>query len=99
MCDKSAVIEFPELNEIKIADRPCETLEYAGQIGYNFESALDSLVRLKTISEEIRKVPLAVIFDYDDRYFCGILYGECANYADVLDSKGNYYLRSWHCPF
>jgi hypothetical protein len=98
-CDKSFVIsESPDLNEIKIADHSCETLEFEGQIGYDFDSALDSLIKLKNISEEIQKTPLAVLFDYDDRYFCGITYGECGNYADILDSKGNYYLRSWYCP-
>jgi heat shock protein HslJ len=86
------------LTKIKIADRPCETLEYIGQLDYDFDSALDSLVKLKNISGEIQKVPLTVIFDHDDRYFCGIIYGECANYADVLDSKGNYYSRTWYCP-
>jgi hypothetical protein len=99
-CDKNSILseDLPDLNEIKIADRPCETLAYIGQLDYDFDSALDSLVKLKNISGEIQKVPLTAIFDHDDRYFCGILYGECGNYADVLDSKGNYYSRTWYCP-
>ena len=38
-----------------------------------------------------------VLFDYDDRSFFGISYDECGNYSDVLDTKGNYYMRSWDC--
>jgi hypothetical protein len=101
-CDKNAedpVLENqPDLTEIRIKERPCETLEYVGKIGSDFDSALDSLRNLKNIFFEIFKQPLEVLFDYDNRQFYGILYGDCGVYADVLDTKGYYYLRTWHCP-
>jgi hypothetical protein len=96
-CDKN-VESLPDLNKIRIKERPCEILEYVGKIGKDFDSALDSLRKLKNISSEIIKEPLDVLFDYDDRKFYGIVYGDCGMYADVLDTKGNYYLRSWYCP-
>ena len=86
----------PDLTQIRIKDRPGETLEYIGKIGDDFDTALDSLRILKNISSEIEKEPLEVIFDYDNRLFFGIIYGDCAMYSDVLDTKGNYYLRTWY---
>jgi len=88
----------PNLKEIRIKERPCEILEYVGKIGNDFDSALDSLKKLKNISSEIIKESLEVLFDYDNRKFYGIVYGDCGMYTDVLDTKGNYYLRSWYCP-
>ena len=84
-----------DLTQIRIKERPNETLEYIGEIGSDFDTALDSLRKLKNIPSEIIKEPLEVLFDYDNRLFFGISYGECGNYSDVLDTKGNYYLRSW----
>jgi hypothetical protein len=100
-CDKNAkdpVLENqPDLTEIRIKESPGETLEYVGKIGNDFNSALDSLRNLKNIFFEIIKQPLEVLFDYDNRQFYGIAYGDCGTYADVLDTKGNYYLRTWYC--
>lgn len=87
----------PDLTQIRIKERPCETLVYIGIIGRNYDTALDSLRKRKDIFSEIIKEPLDVIFDYDDRSFFGISYDECGNYSDVLDTKGNYYMRSWDC--
>ena len=87
-----------DLTEIRIKDRPCEILEYVGKIGNDFDSALDSLRNRRYIPLEINKELLEVLFDYDNRQFYGIMYGDCGMYADVLDTKGNYYLRSWYCP-
>lgn len=87
----------PDLTHIRIKERPGETLEYVRKIGSDFDTALDSLRKLKGISSEIIKEPLEVIFDYDDRLFFGISYGDCGMYSDVLDTKGNYYLRTWYC--
>lgn len=86
----------PDLTQIRIKERPSETLEYVGKIGGDFDTALDSLRKIKYIPSEIIKEPLEVLFDYDSRLFFGIIYGECGNYSDVLDTKGNYYLRSWY---
>ncbi len=86
----------PDLTKIRIKERPSEILNYVGKIGRDFDTALDSLRKRKNISSEIQKEPLEVIFDYDDRLFYGIAYGECAMYSDVLDTKGNYYLRTWY---
>lgn len=88
---------IPLLSQIRIKENPGETLEYIGKIGSDFDSALDSLRRLKGISSEMGKEPLEVIFDYDGRLFYGIVNGDCRNYSDVLDTKGNYYLRTWFC--
>ncbi|MDR1226366.1 MAG: hypothetical protein LBK47_05635 [Prevotellaceae bacterium] len=88
----------PDLAAIRIKERPCETLEYVGKIGSDFDAALDSLRNLKHIPSEVDKVSVEVLFDYDNRDFYGIAYGDCAMYSDVLDTKGNYYLRSWYCP-
>ena len=88
----------PDLTQIRIKENPAETLEYVGRIGNDFDTALDSLRQHKRISSEIHKEPLEVLFDYDDRLFFGIAYGDCAMYSDVLDTKGNYYLRSWYAP-
>ncbi|GHV36515.1 hypothetical protein FACS1894178_7840 [Bacteroidia bacterium] len=96
-CDKDSE-NLPDLTTIGIKERPCETLEYIGRIGNDFDTALDSLRRLKNISSEIIKEPLEVLFDYDNRQFFGITYGDCGVYSDVLDTKGNYYLRTWCCP-
>ena len=86
-----------DLTQIRIKERPGEMLEYVGEIGSDFDTALDSLRKLKDILSEIIKEPLEVLFDYDNRLFFGIIYGDCGNYSDVLDTKGNYYLRSWYC--
>ena len=86
--------ETPDLTQISIKDESGEKLEYVGLIGNDFDSALDSLRILKSITSDIIKEHLDVIFDYDDRLFYGIIYGDCAMYSDVLDTKGNYYLRS-----
>ena len=72
-------------------------LEYKGKIGIDFENALESLLTLQGITSEIEKIPLEVLFDNDDRLFFGIAYGDCLMYSDVLDTKGNYYQRSWYC--
>lgn len=32
----------------------------------------------------------------DNRFFLGIIYGDCGMYLDVLETEGNYYLRSWY---
>jgi len=96
-CDKNSE-NSPDLTKIRIKERPCEILEYVGKIGNDFDLALDSLRILKNISSEIIREPLEVLFDYDNRTFFGIVYGECGMYTDVLDTKGNYYLRSWYCP-
>ncbi len=92
-CNKEKVVD---LTSIKIKNSSSERLIYVGHIGTDFESALDSLRNLKPIGEEIVKEPLEVIFDYDNRLFYGIVYGECANYTDVLDTKGHYYTRTWY---
>ena len=86
------------LTKISIKERPCETLKYVGKIGSDFDAALDSLRKLKNIPLEIDKALLEVLFDYDNREFYGIAYADCAMYSDVLDTKGNYYSRSWYCP-
>ena len=88
----------PDLTQIRIKERPCETLKYVGEIGSDFDTALDSLRKLKTIPSEIILDSLEVVFDYDSRLFFGIGNRDCGNYSDVLDTKGNYYLRSWYCP-
>ena len=88
----------PDLTQIRIKDRPSEVLEYIGKIGSDFDTALDSLRILKSISSDIKIEPLEVIFDYDNRLFFGIIYGDCGMYSDVLDTKGNYYLRTWYSP-
>jgi hypothetical protein len=87
----------PDLTQIRSKERPNEMLEYVGEIGNDFDTALDSLRKLKNIPSEIIKEPLEVLFEYDNRLFFGIIYGDCGNYSDVLDTKGNYYLRSWYC--
>jgi hypothetical protein len=96
-CDKNGE-SLPDLTKIKIKERPCELLGYVGKIGNDFDSALDSLRKLKNISSEIIKESLEVLFDYDNRQFWSITYDDCGMYTDVLDTKGNYYLRSWYCP-
>ena len=96
-CDKNSE-NLLDLTKIRIKERPCEILEYVGKIGNDFESALDSLRKRKNISSEVTKVPLEVLFDYGNRTFYGIVYDDCGMYTDVLDTKGNYYLRSWYCP-
>ena len=87
---------MPDLTQIGIKAKPAEKLQYVGRIGSNFDTALDSLRKLKGIHSEIIKEPLEVLFDYDDRMFFGIVYGDCAMYSDVLDTKGYYYHRSWY---
>lgn len=87
---------MPDLTQIWIKAKPAEKLQYVGRIGSNFDTALDSLRKLKAIHSEIIKEPLEVLFDYDDRMFFGIVYGDCAMYSDVLDTKGYYYHRSWY---
>ncbi len=96
-CDKNSE-NSPDLTTIRIKKRPCEILEYVGKIGKDFNTALDSLRKLKNISSEIIEEPLEVLFGYDNRQFFGIAYGDCGMYTDVLDTKGNCYLRTWHCP-
>lgn len=87
---------MPDFTQIRIKSKPAEKLQYKGRIGNDFDSALDSLRKLKGIHSEIIKQPLEVLFDYDDRMFFGVVYGDCAMYSDVLDTKGYYYHRSWY---
>ena len=94
-CDKNSE---PDLTKIRIKERPSEMLEYVGKIGKDFDLALDSLQKRKNISSETTKVLLEVLFNFDNRKFYGIVYEDCGMYTDVLDTKGNYYLRSWYCP-
>ena len=95
--EPSIVEGAPNLTEIRIKEKPCEMLKYVGKIGDDFDSALNSLKKSKNISSDIMIEPLKVLFDYDTRQFFGIVYGDCGLYADVLDSKGNHYLRSHFC--
>lgn len=88
--------QSPDLTQIRIKEQPGEKLEYIGKIGNDYDTALDSLRKLKVIPGAIIKVPIEVLFDYDDRLFFGIVFGDCAMYSDVLDTKGNYYLRTWY---
>jgi len=98
-CDNNSYLENQiDLTEIRIKERPCEALEYVGKIGNDFNFALDSLKNLKNITSEINKVTLEVLFNHDNRQFYGINYGDdCGMYTDVLDTKGNYFLRTYHC--
>ena len=64
----------PDLTQIRIKERPSETLEFIGEIGVDFDTALDSLRKIKHIPSEITKQPLEVLFDYDNRSFFGIVY-------------------------
>lgn len=89
---------LPDLTAIIVKEYPCDTLNYIGRIGDDFDSALDSLRSLKNISSGISTVPLEVLFDFDNRKFYGIIYGDCGIYTDVLDTKGNYFLRSYYNP-
>jgi hypothetical protein len=103
-CDDNPVISSesgqnivrPDLTQIRIKENPGETLKYIGRIGKDFDTALDSLRKLKEISSEITKEPLDVLFDYDSRLFFGINYADCMMYSDVLDTDGNYYARTWY---
>jgi len=104
-CDNAAnnngedlFVDEHDLTNITVKEKPCEKLGYIGKIGNDFDSALDSLIKVKNISSEIFKDPLETLFDFDDREFYGIMYGDCGMYSDVLDTKGNYYSRSWYCP-
>lgn len=73
-----------------------EVLIYNGRLGKNFDTALDSLLRMKDISNgSIQKTPIDVIFDCDNRLFYGIIIDYCGNYSDVIDTKGYYYNRTW----
>ena len=92
--DETPVL-LPDLTQVRIKEKPGETLEYVGKIGSDFDTALDSLRKLKDIPSEVVKEPLEVLFDGDDRLFFGISYGDCGMYSDVLDTKGYYYLRTW----
>lgn len=95
-CGKNRCSES-DLYSIKIKDRPSETLVFVGQIGTDFESALDSLKQINSLGDEtIERTPLDVVFECDKRNFYGILYGDCGNYSDVLDTKGYYYYRTWY---
>lgn len=79
--EKSSISEqLPDLTRIGIVGYPNEKLEYIGEIGSDLDTALDSLRKLKNISSEIIKVPLEVLFDYDDRAFFGIVYEGCGMY-------------------
>ncbi len=104
-CDNNSeypAIEEPvDLTELKIKGRPCETLEYVGKIGNDFNSALESLRSLKNIPLSILIDTLEVLFDHDDREFYGIVYLSIAMFPSqsmVLDTKGNYYWIKYHCP-
>ena len=92
--DETSIVS-PDLTHVRVKDNPSETLEFKGKIGTDFDNALDSLRRLKSFSSAM-KIPLDVLFDADNREFYGIVYDRCGTYADVLDSKGNYYLRLWY---
>ncbi len=97
-CKDSADDETMDLTHIRIKDNPNETLKYVGRIGNDLDTALEALRQRKSITSEIKKEPLEVVFDRDDRLFFGIAYGDCAMYSDVLDTKGYYYTRSWYSP-
>ena len=86
------------LHNISVNSDIPETLTYIGKIGNDFDSALDSLMILKELEHSsitVQKIPVPVVFDCDNRQFWGIIFDYCGNYSDVLDSKGNYYNRTW----
>lgn len=87
-----------DLHNIYIDSDMTETLVYVGKIGNDYNSALDSLMILKEYDDSgmnIQRIPISLVFDCDNRQFWGIVFDFCGNYSDVLDSKGNYYNRSW----
>ncbi|MBP5614742.1 MAG: hypothetical protein J6X35_11445 [Bacteroidales bacterium] len=87
-----------DLTQIQLKDYPDETLKYIGQIGKDFDAALDSLFRYLNCPSEVLylKIPIEVYFDCDNREFYGISFADEGEHTDVLDTKGNYYTRKWH---
>jgi hypothetical protein len=94
----------PNLNNLLIIHGPCGKLAFKGKIGNNFDSALDSLLRIHPSLgyDCIEKDTIIVDFNYDDRHFISNAYmdANCESYivsiGDVLDSMGNYY-GIWWC--
>ena len=75
------------------------------RIGGDFDSALDSLLKVKTVLPDTPYVvvpeALNVEYNTDDRCFYTIAFKREANGAylqspsDVLDTRGNWYLLAW----
>lgn len=98
-CDKNPEIS-PDLTQIRIKERPCETLEFTGKIGNDFDSALDSLIKkhesiLNTLAKEghysgegcnIDQENINVNFSYDSREFRLLTFTDKANTSRILFS-------------
>ena len=103
-CDKNSenpILENElDLTEIRIKERPCETLEYIEKIGYDFDTALDSLTKkyepiLNVLATEghysgegynIDKEKINVDFSYDNREFRLLTFTDKANIYRILFS-------------
>jgi hypothetical protein len=88
------------LTQIRIKERPNEMLQYVGEIGNDFDSALDSLIRkyepiLNTLAKEghysgegynINKEKINVEFSYDSREFILLTFTDKVNVYQILFS-------------
>ncbi|MDR2810198.1 MAG: hypothetical protein LBB84_06535 [Tannerellaceae bacterium] len=86
---------FEEGQVVDVLDTPCLIgLRYQSRIGYDFDSALDSLIVWNKLSQEefIGRDTLSVDFDYDNRLFIRISTPHSSIYTrGILDTKGNYF--------
>jgi len=100
---------FKKHKTFKIIDGACGSIKYQGKIGNNFDSALDSLIKLREpfiygnprVEEYyIEKEIMTIDFKYDDRVFFSIGFTDSRglhifSLTDVIDSKGSYFVIRW----
>jgi hypothetical protein len=109
-CEKEKEEEWEMIQEegvfekgqvVDVLDTPCLTgLQYHSRIGRDFDSALDSLIVWKKLSQEefIGKDTLPVNFDHDNRLFILVFTHSALYTRGILDTKGNYFDKISDCP-
>ena len=112
-CDKNSTDDKLNLTKgqsFKVIHGACGSIVYQEKIGNDFDSALDSVIKLRepmVIAEPwveeyyVEKGIMTIDFVYDDREFYSIGFIDKVknlhifSLTDVIDSKGNYYCIRW----
>ena len=86
---------FDDVRVFQIANNSCETIHYKNRIGYNYASALDSLLKTLMLPNSgcpnhpcheyvILKDTIAVNFDVDDRNFFTIVFQDVSSNMKLM---------------
>jgi len=86
---------FEKIKTFQIKDGPCGKINYINRIGYNFNSALDSLLKFTLLPNsscpnnpcqdyKIQHDTIIVDFNYDKRFFIAIVFKDINNRKQLM---------------